>query len=623
MCGINGIFGLDDNEKARSGILRMNDTLAHRGPDDGDIYVDKDIALGHKRLSIIDLSSAGKQPMTCDDRYIIVYNGELYNFKEIKDQIRDHQFTTKTDTEVVLAAFKKWGEECLLNFNGMYAFAVFDKAKKELFLARDRIGIKPLYYYCNENIFVFSSEIRAILSSGLIPRRIDKNGLVDFLRYQTVHAPNTILKNVSSLLPGHYIKFSNGNLKIKQYWAITGHIDESVADKSYGNICNDIYSLLQESINRRMMSDVPYGAFLSGGIDSSVIVGLMSRVSTKPVKTFSVVFNESKYSEAKYSRIIAEKFKTEHNEINLKIEDFAGMLPSALKALDHPSGDGPNTYIVSKVTKEAGITMALSGLGSDELFAGYEIFKRTLRLESMKWLNSIPFSVRNFLGHSLSAIKPGIQSGKLAQILRLPEICFHTAYPISRQAFSDHQIKQIVTNVNLPKNSVSELLEAQRSSELLTIPVLSKVTNAEMSSYMQNVLLRDTDQMSMAHSLEVRVPFLDHKLVEYVFSVPDKYKNPLTPKKLLIDSVGDLLPEEIVKRTKMGFILPWDEWMRNELKTFCEDQLKALAERALFSKETINALWSGFLKKDLKLSWLRIWILVVLGNWLKENSIES
>ncbi|MBN8697670.1 MAG: asparagine synthase (glutamine-hydrolyzing) [Bacteroidetes bacterium] len=630
MCGINGLVGIADVGIAKEKVNAMNERMRHRGPDDSGIFAEEKIALGHRRLSIIDLSSAGHQPMrSFDGRYQIVYNGELYNFKELKFELQrvvagsgqqSYMFQTNTDTEVIIAAYARWGADCVKRFNGMFAFAIWDTVNKELFIARDRLGIKPLYYFYTNGVLGFSSEIRSLLASELLPRKLDQNALIDYLRYQTVHAPDTIVKGVKMLMPGHYIEMKGENVKIKKYWSLIDNISDASKGKSYPEVCKDIEHLLTKAVERRLLADVPFGAFLSGGIDSSAVVGLMSKVSSEKVKTFSVTFDESEFSEAKYAQLIAKKFNTDHHEIKLSPDDFLKDLPGALKAMDHPSGDGPNTYIVSKATKNAGITMALSGLGGDELFAGYDVFKRSLELNKKAWLNAIPLPFRKAGGGLLAKSKPGIASEKIAALLKQGKINFNTFYPISRQVLMDEQIFRILKVDALTENKVLELISnipTTKNQQLTTTSI------AEISTYMQNVLLRDTDQMSMAHALEVRVPFIDYTLVEYVLGIPDQYKSVASPKKLLVDSLGDLLPREIIDRPKMGFTLPWKHWIKNELKSFCEDRLNRLSERDGFNKDGILELWMGFLSNDPLITWSRIWHLVILEYWLEENNVES
>jgi asparagine synthase (glutamine-hydrolysing) len=627
MCGINGIFGLKDDSGARR-VASMNSCLSHRGPDDEGQFIDDGIALGHRRLSIIDLSAAGHQPLSSfDKRYHIVYNGELYNYRELRFELqrvtagsgeKAYFFQTETDTEVILAAFVRWGAKCLRYFNGMYAFAIWDSQTGELFIARDRLGIKPLYYVYVEGVLAFSSELRSVLRSGLVEARLDRNALADYLRYQTVHAPSTMVKGVKMLMPGHYMRCKGNDVRIHQYWhPSTDHVKEAES-RSYNEICDDVKHLLSASVERRMIADVPFGAFLSGGIDSSSVVALMSRISSTPVRTFCVAFDESEFSESSYAATVARKFNTHHEEILLRPADFLHQLPSALNAMDHPSGDGPNTYVVSGATKQAGITMALSGLGGDELFAGYDVFRRAQTLKKREWLSAVPQPMRAVGGRMLRLARPGVAAEKIAALLSARTINYNSFYALSRQVMSETQIKRLLPSGDSP-NQVLRILEESSLDELST---LSKVSVSEISTYMQNVLLRDTDQMSMKHALEVRVPFLDYKLVEYVLGIPDKYKTGARPKQLLVDAMGDLLPPEIVNRSKMGFSFPWKKWMTNELRDFCSQRIETLAARELMEPAAVRSLWKDFLKGDPAVPWIRVWILVVLENWIQQNDIR-
>lgn len=621
MCGIAGILQLGNLAIEKNKIIAMNNALAHRGPDDEGYFQDDFISLAHKRLSIIDLSSLGHQPMKSNDsKFIIVFNGEIYNFKQVKEKIKDYHFQTGSDTEVILAAYQLWGKDCLQYFNGMFAFAVWDKEKKELFIARDRMGKKPMYYFKNENFFLFSSEIRSLLASDLIPKKLNQNGLIDFLRYQTVHAPETILQNVNMLMPGCWMKISKNDFEIQSYWKIGEELIFSSKDKSYKQICEDVKRLLLSAVEKRLISDVPLGAFLSGGIDSSAIVGLMTKHSDSKVKTFNISFEEEEFSEAGYARIIAKKFNTDHHEIKLSPDDFLGRLPDALNALDHPSGDGANTFVISKKIKEAGITVALSGLGGDELFCGYAIFRRSLWLAQNQWIWKLPKSLKIVFADLLKNIKPSVSTEKIYQLLSLDRSVFQQTYPIARQVFLENQIQKLTKNFNLPENSVSKIISNIRQPTANS--QLTQVSIAEISTYMQNILLRDTDQMSMASALEVRTPFLDYELTAYVLGIEDKFKYPHFSKKLLVDSLGDLLPNEIVHRKKMGFVFPWEYWMKNELKEFCEKNIHELSERENFNSQYLKSLWICFLKGDKRVNWAKLWILVVLNHWLTKNQIK-
>jgi asparagine synthase (glutamine-hydrolysing) len=621
MCGINALFGFSGHGDLAPAISLMNDCIAHRGPDDHGVYAQPGIALGHRRLSIIDLSSAGHQPMhSTFGKQVLVFNGEIYNFKEVKAKLYDYPFRTSTDTEVILAAWKKWGPDCLHHFNGMFAFALWDEEKQELFIVRDRLGIKPVYYSQNKDYILFSSEVRGLLASGMVDRKISADALIEYIRYQTVHAPQTILQDVKMLLPGHYMRVTRKGAETVRWWKPV--VDEKIVPDSYKDICSTVKELFSAAVERRLVADVPFGAFLSGGIDSSAVTAVMSQVSGSRIKTFNITFDSSEFSEAVYARQVAEKYNTEHHEIVLTPEHFLEQLPAALNAMDHPSGDGPNTYVVSEATKNAGITMALSGLGGDELFAGYDIFKRAWDLNEKKWIATIPKFARNAGGRLLRSIKPGVASDKIADVLASDSLDFEAVYPKSREVYNADVTSRLTGNSSHWQFPSLETVYGLHGFNPNT-HFLSEVSLAEITTYMQNTLLRDTDQMSMAHALEVRVPFLDYELVNFVLNVQDEWKYPSSPKKLLVDSMSDLLPKEIVNRPKMGFTFPWKEWMKKDLRVFCEAQLQYLGTTGILVNAELIQLWERFLQDDRSVTWSRIWHLVVLGHWMKKNGIHG
>ncbi|MFT5305276.1 MAG: asparagine synthase (glutamine-hydrolyzing) [Flavobacteriales bacterium] len=626
MCGINGIYQINKLTNPKELLEEMNLVTKHRGPDYTGTYVDDMVALGHNRLAIIDLQENSNQPFTSDDEnLVLIFNGEIYNFEEVRNILTDYPFKTKSDTEVIIAAYKKWGVACINHFNGMFALAIWDKAKQEMFIARDRLGIKPLYYFDNLNQFAFSSEVRSLLTLPFVERRINKDALVDYVQYGTVHAPRTIVDGIKMLLPGHYLVLNTDGIQTKQYWDINLHHSALSYNQTYEKVKETVKTKFFESVESRLKADVPFGAFLSGGIDSSAVVAAMSEVSTKKVKTFNVAFDEEEFSEAKYACQISEKFNTEHHEIKLTPDDFLAQLPDAIKSMDHPSADGPNSYIVSQATKEAGITMALSGLGGDELFAGYDIFKRAYSLLSKKWMMSFPILLRKTIANSIKLAKPSVSSDKIKQTLTSKFLELPYYYPINREIINVEEIHQLLTFHDYPQNAVFEILQngIGVKSNGKDVPFLSRVSYAEMNTYMQNVLLRDSDQMSMAHALEVRVPFLDHNLVEYVYGINDDIKYPNTQKRLLVDSLGDLLPDEVVNRPKMGFTLPWKTWMKSELNSYCKDGLDYLILSGMFEKLALDELWQQFEKGHFRAHWAKIWQLVVLGHWIQNNEISA
>jgi asparagine synthase (glutamine-hydrolysing) len=637
MCGINGIIAFNKASLYRDKVLQMNKALAHRGPDGKGLWNDNNIVLGHRRLAIIDLSPEGNQPMlSSDGNLVLVFNGEIFNYRELRRELDDYPFRTGTDSEVIIAAYIKWGIHCPEHFKGMFAFAIWDCSKKELFLGRDRLGVKPLYICQKTGLFIFSSEIRAILATGIIPAKLSYKSVIDYLRYQTVHAPDTILEEIYMLMPGEWMRVETtmGNSETQnkepvistgRYW-ILGNKPEKISPegKRKKEVHKDIYNLLSKSVEQRMVSDVPFGAFLSGGIDSSAMVGLMSQVSAQPVNTFSVIFDEKGYSESPYSQMIAKKFSTRHQEIHLKPFDFINMISPALDALDHPSGDGPNTWVVSKVTKQAGISMAISGLGGDELFAGYNIFKRLYFLQKFNSFNYLPSISKSWILKFLNSRQPSVQIEKSKELLQLSQWDIVNTYPIMRRLFSDASIKQIVNHHNFPADHIKEIISLMiYEGTINKNGKISDISKAEFSTYMLNTLLRDTDQMSMAHALEVRVPFLDNELVDYVLKVDNCMIYPHSPKQLLVESLNGLLPSQIVNRKKMGFSFPWDHWMRVELKSFCERHLHNLNKYPIFNITQTDQLWQRFLNKDPLITWSRIWPIVVLAHWLEKNGIEG
>jgi len=624
MCGISGIYGLEKLVDPRSIVNAMNDALSHRGPNASGIFLRDELCLGHRRLSIIDLDSASDQPfLDPSGRYSLVFNGEIYNYRKIREQLKNWNFRTQGDTEVLMAAYAEWGIECLEMFNGMFAFALWDAQEKRLILARDRMGIKPLYIAMVDGSIVFASELRAILKSGLIDPSIDRDSLWSYLQYQTVHGNATLVKGVQMLPAAHYLSIHDAEQDLNRYW-FPG--DKFIPGLDQGNrklVLEKVKEKLYTSVERRLVADVPFGAFLSGGIDSSAIVALMAQASSTQVSTFSVTFNEAGFSEASYAKLIADTYSTAHHEIKLKPEDFMQNLPAALDAMDHPSGDGPNSYVLSKVTKEAGITMALSGLGGDELFAGYGLFDHASKMLEMKWLQMYPMFMRRIIAACIRLIKRDAQGMKMAELMTLPWMDIFHVYPEMRKVLTDRDVSKL-SHMN------GEEINRRMRTYLLSFPDrwtswtrTSQISWCEMNTYMRDTLLRDTDQMSMAHALEVRVPFLDHELVEYVLGLPDQMKKGDSTKSLLVDAMGPLIPREIIDRPKMGFTLPWEHWMKGPLKEFCESHLKRLAARGILDPEHTDRMWNLFLKGDLRYTWARLWHLIVLEYWLEKNHVKT
>lgn len=616
MCGIAGILYFKHPVEDPAVVKKMTDAMAHRGPDAHNDFVQGRVGLGHRRLSIIDLSDAANQPFADNTgRYRIVFNGEIYNFREVKSQLTNYSFTTSGDTEVLLAAYLQWGKSCLQYLKGMFAFAIWDIQTEELFIARDRMGVKPVYYYYNDNYFLFASELRGILASGLVKRAINVEAIREFLSYQSVGFPLSIIKDIHQLDAGSCMTIRGDNINTEKYWDITTAVEPGVNDDR-STVLTNIRSLLRSSVERRLISDVPIGAFLSGGIDSSAVVGLMAEVSAERPNTFTIGFSEKEFDESEYASQIARKFNTRHNQVLLKPSVFLDELTNALSAMDTPSGDGVNTYVVSKAIRESGLTVALSGVGGDELFAGYPFFKQYLKLRKLNKVWGLTGWARNLVatGYSLNGSN---KAGRLRQLIMAPTCSIESFYPEFRRIYSPALLSKLTSL----KGSTTVLESNLRSinGNFARFPALSQVSIAEYLGYTQQTLLKDTDQMSMAVSLEVREPFFDHDLISYVLGVPDDMKFPHTPKSLLVDALGDLLPDEVVHRKKQGFLFPWAIWIRNELFEFCDQLLKRMAQRDFVNGQALLGYWKRFLQGDPAVRWMEIWLFVVLEYWLEKN----
>ncbi|MFN0111807.1 MAG: asparagine synthase (glutamine-hydrolyzing) [Blastocatellia bacterium] len=637
MCGIAGIYNFQSKPFVlKERLLRMQNAIGHRGPDDMGSFFAEDhrIGLAHTRLSILDLSPAGHQPMVSPDgRYWITFNGEIYNFRELRRELEDvgESFVSHSDTEIILRLYALYGVDCLHRLRGMFAFALWDVKEQRLLIARDRLGIKPLYYSAENGVVVFASEVRAILATDLVSRQIDPIALNEYLAYQSIPAPRTLIKGVRMLPPGTYLTVNaSGQITQTQYWdLLQNHSPEArVADKP--TTVRRVGELLREATELHLVSDVPVGVFLSGGIDSSAITALIRESGHTPY-TFSVIFAESNFDESVYARQVAARFGAEHTEIRLTESAMLDQLPAALAAMDQPTGDGINSYVVSEAVRNAGVKVALSGLGGDEFFAGYDSF---LRLEkALKYLHRgahLPASARNLLARVVEiAGGKSIQASKAAAMIS-SDGSLAQMYPVTRQVLSLSQRQSLLSeqwhqlNDNWRDPYVALLQTAYQNAD--GAGLLTQVSYAEGRTYMHDVLLRDSDQMSMAHALEVRVPLLDHKLVEYLMGVPDEFKRPDgAPKSLLVASLGNLLPASVVHRPKQGFTLPFATWMRGDLRKFCEDRLapQPIASRGIFDATEVSRLWKSFLDGSPEVSWSRLWVLVVLEEWLEQNAVQT
>lgn len=611
MCSISGIISFTDCGDA---VQRMNGAQLHRGPDDRGVvrceFLGGGVVLGNTRLAIIDTSPAGHQPMNDPETgNCITYNGETYNFKELRREIGSSPWVSNTDTEVVLRAYNKWGVDAFRRMRGMFALAMWDHAKQQLVLARDPLGIKPLYYFVAKDRLLFASELRALLASGLTPRRLSAEGVDSYLATGSVESPLTIVDGIRQLRPGHYLQV-NRDIEITEVKFADRRGVEAPSDRD--EAVARLRAKLEETVRLHLVSDVPLGVFLSGGMDSSALVALMHGMDQRP-KTFSVVFDENTFTEAPFSRAVAERFNTDHSEIRLGEQNLIQLLPDAIAAIDQPTMDGINTYVVSRAVKNAGITVALSGLGGDELFAGYPSFRRAMKLSS-------PMSkrvLRAASGFGKIALNGSVQRHKFWQLAN-SECRPVDVYRISRQLFSNESVTQITG-----REGGLTCHQNGHSSD-----VVNEISSLELKGYMTNTLLRDTDAMSMAHSLEVRVPFVDTKLVDYVLSLPGEWKlrgRNSMPKPLLADAVADLLPRDFLARPKMGFTLPFEKWMQRNLRTEVSAVLRDSRRVSMLGVDpkAVEKVWDDFLAKPGAVGWSRPWALYVLARWCEINRVTT
>lgn len=630
MCGIWGYVGNGASIRtadAWDGLC----SLTNRGPDDWGLYLasqgkltdeadipagDCTTVLGNRRLSILDLSEAGNQPMGSDDEGWIVYNGEVYNYQELREDLKDrgYEFVSDSDTEVVLHAYQEFGEECVEHFKGMFAFAIYEPGKNQLFAARDRFGIKPFYYDHSDNRFAFASEITALLESNVSDTELNHQSVDGFLQFGYVPSPQTIVKGVHSLPPGStlYYDGDNNTCKIQSYWTPSFTEGRSATPKQ-------VRKLLSESINLRLRSDVPVGAFLSGGLDSSTIVALMQQISASnyDIHTFSIGFNHEKFSETKFAETVAEAVDTEHTSRTVTATDVRNEIGNIIASMDQPSVDGVNTYFVSKVASESNIKVALTGLGSDELFFGYPSFNRVPRwYHAARVLYTLPPTIRSPIAavlNQLDAVIPGRKTGKLVDAIR-SDSPFGASYVTERGLFTSDQRRDL-----LDRNPVDWANRIERNIEttLENSSVDAAVSRTELTWYMQNQLLRDTDAMSMAHSLEVRVPFLDNDLAEYLMDSSAESKR-VGNKNLLKRAINDLVPLEIIEREKTGFTFPFADWLKDELRDVVDQAFshENLAQTPL-NPEACERIREAFDHDEIH--WSRLWTLVVLSLWINEH----
>ena len=596
MCGIIG-FNFEDKSLLKKGM----DILQHRGPDDSGYDTDKNVSLGHRRLSIIDLSKKGHQPMQYND-LTIIYNGEIYNFKEIREELikKKHRFISSSDTEVILHAYEEYGENCLHKFNGMFAFCIYDSKKNLLFLARDRLGIKPLYYYFKDGKFIFASEIKAILEDKSVKREINYKALSEYFEYSFTINDETIFKNINKVLPGYYMIFDlkSNNLEISRYWKIK----ENTQDGSLDYYSKLLRKHLEESIKLRLVSDVPLGATLSGGLDSSAVVGLMSQFAD--VKTFTVGFEEG-YNEFEYARLVADKFKTDHKEILVDFKNITNIIPKVVWHMDTIVNKNGilSAFFLYKALKKK-ITVTLIGDGSDEVFGGYPRHRlfSPYRLDFKEVFN---LRKRGLYYSHFTLLRA------LNKTTRLKK----TNLPL----FNDNERKKIFKHTSTPLWKVLEeyMKDSKRDNEL------NKFLIFELEKELDGLQLMRVDKMTMANSIEARVPFLDYRLVEFSTAIPSKFKmHGYDAKYILKKSMNDVLPKEILQREKMGLRTPLDEWFENDFLEIVPNILQDVGDVGI-SQGYVDKILSNikprvdFKGYRYKRNLSQLWFLSMLNIWYK------
>lgn len=623
MCGICGKFFPFSGQPVQLELIKkMADALKHRGPDGDGFYVKSNVGLGHRRLNIIDLEG-GKQPIFNEDgNLVVVFNGEIYNFQTLRNELigNGHKFRTKSDTEVLLHGYEQWGAKLLQRLRGMFAFAIWDSRKKELFLARDRIGIKPLYYAWDGCSFLFGSEIKALLADDTLERNIELTALDDFLTYRYIPAPKTIFKNIYKLEAGHYLLVSEFGIKDQAYWDIefSGNGMASEDEMAAG-----LLSELKESIQAHLISDVPLGAFLSGGIDSSAVVGLMSDFIDKPINTASIGFNENAFNELPYARMVAEKYRTVPHErtVDSRASDI---LDTLVWHFDEPFADDSMvpTYYVSQIAREK-VTVCLSGDGGDENFAGYRRYRFDVLENHLRAL--LPKSLRRPLFAALAAIYP--KADWLPQVLRAKTLLTNLSYSPEQGYFNSLAWFKSGQKRLFYKESLQKSLSGYdpfnvfktHFDRVRDLDPLSRIQYVDMKTYLVDDILVKVDRTSMAHSLEVRVPLLDHQFMEYAAKIPSRHKlNGGEGKFILKKALKDIVPAEILNRSKRGFSMPLADWFRHDLKpVFERSVLTGDAQICTwFEKSAIEQMWKQHQRGTRDFAH-ELWTLLILERWCR------
>ncbi len=617
MCGITGIVHRNSGTHVHKKVLEnMCAVIRHRGPDEWGMWINGRVGIGMTRLSIIDVSG-GRQPIHNEDQTIwVVFNGEIYNYKDLRAELekQGHEFYTSSDTETIVHLYEEYGEDCVNHLRGMFAFAIWDQNKEKLFLARDRLGIKPLHYMDDGTQFIFGSEIKSIITSPDVPRKVHAPSLINYFAYGYVPDPETMFEGIHKLPPGHILVHKKGQTTIKKYWDVEFQTGSLQPEEYYVERLLDI---LSEAVKIRLMSEVPLGAFLSGGIDSSIIVALMAEHMSEPVKTFSIGFENEKYTELKYARMVADRYGTDHHEEIVK-PDAQSIITDLVSQFDEPFADSSAipTYYVSKMAKKW-VTVVLSGDGGDELFGGYSRFFDS---PFVRYTNWIPRTVKQHIFMNLSTMLPEWLPG--TNFLRYISVDDDERYirkiskgisTIHKTIFSQDIMEQVSTTD--PSPVMLKYMDSLKGKDQLT-----KRQYLDTKTYLPGDILTKVDRTSMMVSLEVRVPILDHKLVEFAATIPPEVKNRrMTLKYLLKKAAEQILPREIIYRPKMGFSIPLSNWIKREWSMLSSELV--LGDRALarnnFNIKFLNRIMSEHRLGRRDNSRL-IWQLMILELWFRQ-----
>lgn len=633
MCGICGIVGNENRFAITECLGRMMQAMVHRGPDGEGMFVTSRAGIGMRRLSIIDIPG-GQQPMWNESATLaVVFNGEIYNFRELRRACESagHLFRTQSDTEAIVHAYEEWGCDCVKQLRGMFAFAVLELPEGKsasawrVFLARDRMGIKPLYYGLSEGKLLFASEVRALLASGYFSRRLSASAVSGYLSFGAVGEPTTLVEGIHSVPAGYsgYVccEADSPGFDPKPYWTVRDATRALPSDSSNAAPAR-IRTALRNSVKRHLIADVPLGIFLSSGTDSTALAAIARKEQT-PIKTFTVAFSEESFSEGADARAAAKYLDTDHSELLLSAEEMRLCLDEAVAAFDQPSADGINTYFVSWAARQSGLKVALSGLGSDEIFGGYSTFSDTPRLASLIAASRyVPRSLRSAVSTVLVSMS---RHANRPDALRKAIAAFRNSSDFSHPYFYTRMLFAPADVARLLRGGLSGGAEWQQwlreaVQEVVKLDDFTSVSWLETRSYLVDMLLRDTDTMSMHHSLEVRVPFLDDEVVRAALSCPVTAKrNNGMRKRLLLEAIGDLLPPGVGRQVKRTFTLPWELWLRGPLRAKIEEGLgncdPYLAE--VIDIREVKRIWNDFLAGHT--SWSRAWSIFVLNEWAKRN----